>query len=100
MLPSEAAQAGETTREAVTAVPPTPRPVEVCLASVNYNLRLRTEPSRDADTLLIIPYATTINLYARNSDAAWWLTTYQDQEGWVDGEFLTLSAACSNLPAR
>lgn len=89
-----------TTREAVTAAPRTPRPTTMCLASVNYNLRLRTEPSRDADTILVIPYATTIELYGRNADSTWWFTTYEDQEGWVDGEFLMVSAACSDLPAR
>jgi hypothetical protein len=98
--PTEAAQTGEATSEGMTAAPPTPRPAEVCLASVNYNLRLRTEPSRDADTILVIPYATTIDLFGRNSDSTWWFTAYEGQEGWVDGEFLTLSASCANLPAR
>jgi hypothetical protein len=38
-------------------VSPTPRPVSAfCLASVNNNLRLRSAPSRESETLLVIPY--------------------------------------------
>jgi uncharacterized protein YraI len=63
-------------------------------------LRLRTAPNADAETLLVIPFATTIELYARNNDSTWWQTVFDGQTGWVDGEFVTVSAACSALPAQ
>lgn len=85
---------------AVSPAPPVTRPAAVCFASVNYNLRLRTEPTRDAETILVIPYLTTLELYARNSDATWWLTRYEGRDGWIDGQFVTLSPGCANLPAR
>lgn len=79
---------------------PTPSPTAVtpCLAEVQYNLRLRTQPSQEAETLLVIPYTTTLELYGHSADSSWWLTTYEGQNGWVDGTYLMLSAACDLLP--
>lgn len=75
-----------------------PTPVTPCLASVENNLRLRAQPSQEAETLLVIPYTTTLELYGHSADSIWWLTTYDSQTGWVDGTYLMLSAACSTLP--
>lgn len=88
------------TRFATRTPTPTPTPVTPCLASVEYNLRLRAQPSTESETLLVIPYATTITLSARSLDSAWWLTEYDGQTGWVAGEFLMLSAGCAALPER
>ena len=83
---------------------PTPTLVTPCVASVQYNLRLRAAPNRDADTLLTIPFSTTITLFAKgnpsDNDAFWWYATYQDQAGWVDGQYMIISAACDRLPFR
>lgn len=78
-----------------TATEPTP-----CLATVEYNLRLREAPNTDAETLLVIPFTSVIMLYGRSSDGAWWLAEFESQRGWVDGQYLTLSSACTNLPVR
>jgi hypothetical protein len=88
------------TRYATRTYTPSPTPVTPCLGVVNYNLRLRAAPNADAETLLVIPFATTIDLYARNSDSTWWQTIYDGQTGWVDGQFMTISAACLALPAQ
>ncbi len=86
---------------APTAASPTARPVSgFCLGSVNNNLRLRSAPSRDAETILVIPFTTVLELTARNSDSSWYATTYEGQSGWVDGAFLSLSASCAALPFR
>jgi hypothetical protein len=79
---------------------PTPSPTAVtpCLAEVQYNLRLRAQPSQDSETLLVIPYTTTLELYGHSADSIWWLTTYEGRNGWVDGTYLMLSAACTTLP--
>jgi hypothetical protein len=79
---------------------PTATLVTPCLGSVDNNLRLRTEPNRESDTLVVIPFGTTIMIYGRNEPSTWWYTEHEGQQGWVDGEFLTLSAACAELPAR
>jgi hypothetical protein len=76
----------------------TPTPVTPCLASVQYNLRLRALPDPESDTLLVIPYTTTVELYGRSADSTWWLTIIDGQSGWVDGAYLMLSGACSTLP--
>ncbi|MDX2138286.1 MAG: SH3 domain-containing protein [Chloroflexota bacterium] len=79
---------------------PTATLVTPCLGSVDNNLRLRSEPDREAETLLVIPFATTVMIYGRNEASTWWYTDYEGQQGWVDGEFLTLSAACADMPVR
>lgn len=81
---------------------PTPLPtatsVTPCLAVVNYNLRLRTAPNGDSETLLVIPYATTISLFAQTEDGLWWQAEYESERGWIDVAFVTLSATCNALP--
>jgi hypothetical protein len=77
---------------------PSPTPVTPCLASVEYNLRLRALPSEESETLLVIPYTSTIELVGHSADASWWATSFDGQSGWVDGAYLMLSAACDALP--
>lgn len=81
---------------------PTLTPVTPCLAETQYNLRLRAEPDYDAETLDTIPFATTIELYGRGGategGAFWWQTRYEGQEGWIDGSFAIIGAACDRLP--
>ncbi|MBE0688489.1 MAG: hypothetical protein IH587_00025 [Anaerolineae bacterium] len=83
---------------------PTPLPTATlsspCLAIVDFNLRLRAEPNPEAETLLVIPFSTTISLYGRSEDGGWWFAEYDDQTGWIDGEFITRSASCDELPVR
>jgi hypothetical protein len=78
-----------------TATLPTP-----CLATTDYNLRLRAEPDREAETLVVIPFSTTITIYGRNEGSTWWFAQYEDQAGWVDGEFITRSVSCDELPVQ
>ncbi len=82
----------------------TPTLVTPCIASVQYNLRLRAAPNMDAETLLTIPFGTTLDLYgkgfASDNGALWWYAGYEGQSGWVDGQYLVVSAACDRLPVR
>ena len=86
------------TYSTMTPVPTSTLPTP-CLATVDYNLRLRVEPDRDAETLLVIPFSTTITISGRNEDATWWFAQHEGQSGWVDGEFITRSASCNALPS-
>ncbi|MDX2162986.1 MAG: hypothetical protein SF162_16845 [bacterium] len=75
--------------------------VTPCLASVDFNLRLRSAPeqvSAPDNTITTIDFGTTIELYGRSPDGMWWFTIYNDAQGWVMGDFMTLSAACDRLP--
>jgi len=76
----------------------TPTEAVICQATVTNNLRLRSEPSQDAETLLTIPADSVIFLRGRNEDSLWWQTEFDDQAGWVLGQYLLLAAACQNLP--
>lgn len=93
----------ESTPGTASTLPPTagvPAAQAACSATTAFNLRLRSAPTADSDTLATIPFSTPILLTARTSDSAWWATEYQGQAGWVDGEFLLLGAACAALPIR
>lgn len=89
---------------------PTPTPTDVtpCVASVEYNLRLRAAPNVDSETLLVIPFGTTVELYGRgipseNAEgvgAFWWYTVYEGKEGWLDGQYMLVGSACDSLPLR
>lgn len=78
----------------------TATPVAPCLAQTLYNINLRAGPSRTSAVLTTIPFDTTLPLFARTGDSAWWLTNYEDTEGWLAGEFLNLTTACETLPVR
>ncbi len=72
---------------------------QTCGIIVDYNLNLRDQPTTDGSTVLIsIPFGTTVSADAHNSDN-WYHVAYEDQIGWVSGEYVTASAACANLPS-
>lgn len=81
---------------------PTLTPVTPCLASVEYNLRLRTAPNLDSETILVISYGETVELYGRGApsggDSFWWLANYDGTEGWLDGQYMIVSRGCDALP--
>lgn len=90
------------TRERFSYSTRTPEPtatlVNPCLVLVKYNLRLRTAPNGEADTLLTIPFETNVTAYGRNDESTWWYVTYEDQSGWIDGGYAEASSACADLP--
>lgn len=103
--PTRTPEATDTPRPTRTPfVTRTPQPSATasvtCFAVTNYNLRLRAAPDSEAVTLLTIPYSTAITLTARTSDSAWFATEYEQVEGWVAGEFLTLGPTCDALASR
>ncbi|MCK6577437.1 MAG: hypothetical protein L6Q98_04955 [Anaerolineae bacterium] len=80
----------------------TPTPVRPCLASVEYNLRLRAAPDYDSETLLVIPFGTAVELVGRGgaseNGAFWWRADYEGVDGWLDGGYMIVSRACDALP--
>lgn len=71
-----------------------------CLAMTLYNLRLRAAPNAEAETLVVIPFNTNVAVFGRNQDSTWWFTEYEGQSGWVDGQYMQITAACNALPVR
>ena len=85
----------------VTRTPsPTPTLPNPCLATVDFNLNMRSEPSADGDLIATIPYDSAISVFGSNADRTWWYVEYNDQTGWVDGQYITRTAACDALPVR
>jgi uncharacterized protein YgiM (DUF1202 family) len=85
----------------VTRTPsPSPTLPNPCVATVDFNLNLRAEPNAEAEVLTIIPFGTAVSVFASNVDQTWWYVSYENQSGWVDGQYITRTAACDNLPVR
>ncbi len=85
----------------VTRTPiPSPTLPDPCLATVDFNLNVRAEPSTDTELVTVIPFGTAVSVFASNEDRTWWLVSYEGETGWVDGEFITRTASCDNLPSR
>ena len=86
---------------ATRTLTPTPTLPDPCLASVDFNLNLRTEPNAEtSEVVQVIPFDTIITLFGTNEDRRWWLARYEDEVGWVDGEYISRTAACDDLPVR
>ncbi len=83
---------------------PTFTAVTPCLASVEYNLRLRSAPDTGSETLAVIDYGTTVELYGKGGasagDSLWWYAHYDDLEGWLDGQYMIVGSGCDRLPLR
>ncbi len=96
-FPTETATSPVFATRTPSPVPTLPAP---CGAVVNFNLNLRAAPSTEADVLASIPFNTRLELFGRSADSGWWYTVYEEQAGWVLGEFLTLDTVCAALPVR
>lgn len=83
---------------------PTFTAVTPCLASVEYNLRLRSAPDTGSETLAVIDYGTTVELYGKGGasadGASWWYAHYDGLEGWLDGQYMIVGSGCDHLPSR
>lgn len=85
----------------VTRTPsPSPTLPNPCLATVDFNLNVRSAPNAEAEVLTVIPFGTAVPLFASNADQTWWYVNYENQAGWIDGQYITRTAACDNLPVR
>jgi hypothetical protein len=99
-LPSATATA---TRERFVTATPTatatlPNP---CLGTADFNVNLRDFPSQETgEVLLNIPFGESFAVYAPNEDGTWWYVEYDNTAGWLNGEFISLTRACQNLPPR
>jgi hypothetical protein len=92
LLPTITPTLSATATPLATAAAPTPV-LPTCDALVIYNLNLRAEPSADAQLLTTIPYGTTVS-GTEITDDNWWRVTYDGQDGWVSGEYLSVLGAC------
>lgn len=83
------------------------------IAQALFNIRLRAEPSIDAETLLVVPFGAEVAPIARSADDAWIYFGYEGAFGWgalnlfrIDADALTalpvydaaLSAAATDQP--
>ncbi len=71
-----------------------------CIVVTRQNVNLRSGPATTFDLLLTIPFSTTLNVSAKNAGADWWFVRYQNQTGWVSGEYVNADANCDVLPTK
>ncbi len=81
-----------------TASPTLPNP---CRATADFNVNLRSFPSlTDSRVLLTIPFGSEFDVFGPSVDGAWWLASFNEQQGWVSDEFVTVTRACYQLEPR
>jgi hypothetical protein len=80
--------------------PPTVTLPSPCLAITKFNVNLRAKPQADGAVEATIPFDNTVSLYGRSEDSVWWYGSYNDKQGWLKAEFLSLTASCDNLPVK
>ncbi len=68
----------------------------VCRVLTDVNLNLRATPITGS-VLTIIPGNTLAVVTSRLSDNSWWKISYNNTQGWVSGQFVSLSGNCSNI---
>ncbi len=72
-----------------------------CLATADFNVNMRDFPSAtDSTVLQNIPFGENFAVYAPNDDQTWWYGEYDAIAGWVSDEFISVTRACLELPAR
>lgn len=100
--PAPTASPTATRERFVTATPTlTPTLPNPCLASARFNVNLRDLPQlENSQVLAVIPFETVFAVYAPNEDKTWWFAQYEDVAGWVNGEFISLTRPCFDLPSR
>ena len=68
-----------------------------CIITPIYNLNLRDAPNTDGKIYLSIPFSTQVTADGHTSDN-WYSVTYNDQKGWVSGEYVATDGQCDKLP--
>ena len=68
----------------------------VCRVLTDVNLNMRATPITGS-VLVIVPGNTLAIVTSRLSDNSWWKISYNTQQGWVSGQFVSLSGNCSNI---
>jgi len=81
---------------AATAVKPAPPPGVI--ATVNKlnagaNLQLRRNPDATSESLGLIPSGTELPVLGRNGDGNWIQVRYNNVDGWVNSQFVTITKA-------
>ncbi len=81
-----------------TATPTLPNP---CRATADFNVNLRDLPSLTGSrVLLTIPFQSEFDVFGPSVDGEWWLASFNDQQGWVKDEFVSVTRACYQLEPR
>lgn len=91
------------TRERFATPSPSPSPTlpNPCLAVANFNVNLRSLPDEEeSEVVTVIPFEAVFSVFASNADQTWWFAQYEGEAGWISGEFISLTNACSDLPVR
>ncbi len=79
-----------------TAVkPPAPPGVIATADKLNQgaNLQLRRDPNATAESLALIPAGTELQVLGRNGDGNWIKVKFEDKEGWINSQYVTVTKA-------
>lgn len=66
--------------------------------TINNNVRLRSAPTTNSETLGTLPYQAIVEVVGRNGDSSWIQVNYNGSSGWVSAAFGTLNGDVNGLP--
>lgn len=72
--------------------------VSARVRDITGNLRLRAEPSTEAEIVAELRGGTPLQITARDSGRAWLRVIADDQEGWVSAAFVEVTGSLTGLP--
>jgi hypothetical protein len=79
-----------------TAVKPPPPPGVIATADkINQgaNLQLRRDPDAASESMALIPAGSELSVIGRNGDGNWLKVKFEDKEGWINSQFVTVTKA-------
>ncbi len=97
---SEVPTATEITRgfiegNATVVKPPAPPGIIATVDKLNQgaNLQLRNLPNATAESLALVPAGTELPVLGRNGDGNWLMVRFEDKEGWINSQYVTVTKA-------
>jgi uncharacterized protein YraI len=79
--------------------PPAPPGIIATVDKVNQgaNLQLRRQPDATSESLALIPSGTELPVLGRNGDGNWLQVRFEDKEGWVNSQYVTVTKGGKSL---
>jgi uncharacterized protein YgiM (DUF1202 family) len=86
-------QRGEIQGNATAVKPPAPPGLVATVDKIDpgANLQLRNQPNANAESLALIPSGSELQVQGRNGDGNWLFVQYEDKQGWINQQFVTVT---------
>ena len=91
---SDSANVGAPPAPIATAVPPTNATLAACHVTTTAMIRIRSAADASSDSTVIETVPYNMRLRATEKVPGWYRVIYQDYQGWISADYLSLSGSC------